>query len=255
MQAPISLQLYTLRDALAADFEGVIRQVAEIGYVAVEAANMYGSSPADARRLFESLGLQVSSAHMNIPVAGEEQKSLDTLAALGCKYWIVPWIPAEEFQTRDQIKAVCARLNQTNALARANGLTLLYHNHWWEFTAMPALDGKTPFDIMLSEVDSSVGFEIDTYWVRTGGSDPVAVLQQHGSRAPLLHIKDGPATTDDPMTAVGAGILDFPAIIAAGETTTEWLVVELDRCATDMLEAVRASYTYLTQNGLARGRR
>jgi hypothetical protein len=57
------------------------------------------------------------------------------------------------------------------------------------------------------------------------------------------------------MTAVGEGVMDFPGIIQAGEGSTEWLIVELDRCATDMMEAVEKSYKYLVGKGLARGNR
>jgi sugar phosphate isomerase/epimerase len=96
---------------------------------------------------------------------------------------------------------------------------------------------------------------VDTYWVKVAGHDPAAVLRQLGNRAPLLHIKDGPADgTQSAMTAVGAGVLDWQAIIPAG-SAAEWLIVELDRCDTDMLQAVADSYTYLTQKGYAHGRK
>jgi len=48
-------------------------------------------------------------------------------------------------------------------------------------------------------------------------------------------------------------VVDIPEVVAAGAGSTEWLVVELDRCATDMMEAVRTSYRYLIGKGLARG--
>jgi hypothetical protein len=56
------------------------------------------------------------------------------------------------------------------------------------------------------------------------------------------------------MTAVGDGVVDVPAVVAAGKPVTEWLIVELDRCATDMMEAVARSYSYLVGEGLAQGR-
>jgi sugar phosphate isomerase/epimerase len=253
MSAPVALQLYSVRDVLASDFEGIVRQVAEMGYLGVETAGMFGNSPQEARRLFDELGLKVTSAHIPMPLGDDKTKVLDTMAALGCKYLVVPWLPAEQFQTADQVKAVCARLNEANAVARENSLTLLYHNHWWEFTPSQALDGKTPFDIMVGKLDETVGFEFDLYWAKAGGSNPLKIVQEYGSRAPLLHIKDGPAVKDQPMTAVGEGTLDYTTIIHAGDATTQWLIVEIDRCATDMLEAVRKSCAYLTQNGLARG--
>ena len=86
--------------------------------------------------------------------------------------------------------------------------------------------------------------EIDTYWVQTGGVDPVKAIQESGKRATLLHIKDGPANTTDPMQALGTGAIDIPALLKAA-TYAEWLIVELDRCATDMAEACAKSAKYL----------
>jgi sugar phosphate isomerase/epimerase len=65
-----------------------------------------------------------------------------------------------------------------------------------------------------------------------------------------LHVKDGPVTSDDPMTAVGTGRMPVAAILAAAPAA-QWHVVELDRCATDMLTAVRDSIGWLTSSGLA----
>jgi sugar phosphate isomerase/epimerase len=108
---------------------------------------------------------------------------------------------------------------------------------------------------MLEYLSPDVFFEIDTYWVQTAGPDPAEVVKKLGQKAPFLHIKDGPCVKGEPMVAVGDGVMDFPSIIEAGEGTTEWLVVELDACATDMMEAVKKSYDYLVGTGLARGNR
>ena len=83
--------------------------------------------------------------------------------------------------------------------------------------------------------------------------DPAKVVKELGPRAPLLHIKDGPAVKDEPQVAVGDGVLDFPRIVQAAEGAVEWLIVELDHCGTDMMEAVEKSYQYLVKGGLARG--
>ena len=42
---PLSIQLYTLRDQVQGDFPAVLRQVAEIGYQAVEFAGLHGHKP------------------------------------------------------------------------------------------------------------------------------------------------------------------------------------------------------------------
>ena len=80
------------------------------------------------------------------------------------------------------------------------------------------------------------------------------MIAQLGARAPLIHLKDGPCTRKDDMQALGEGITDFQSIIDAGGSNVDWWIVELDRCATDMVEAVEKSYTFLMQKGYARGR-
>ena len=92
--------------------------------------------------------------------------------------------------------------------------------------------------------------EVDTYWAAVGGQDVPALLGRLGDRVRYLHVKDGPVTRDDPMTAVGAGLMPVAEILAACPSA-EWHVVELDRCATDVLIAVRDSLAWLAARGLA----
>ncbi|MCK5734174.1 MAG: sugar phosphate isomerase/epimerase, partial [Candidatus Latescibacteria bacterium] len=148
------------------------------------------------------------------------------------------------------IKAACDRFNEASAVAVEHGMTFGIHNHWWEFLQV---EGRYVYQVMLEHLTPEVFFEVDTYWVKTAGVDPAAVVRELGVRAPLLHIKDGPCTKEAPMTAVGEGVVDFRSIVEAAGETAEWMIVELDRCATDMMEAVATSYTYLIEEGLARG--
>jgi sugar phosphate isomerase/epimerase len=249
MPAPIGLQLYTVRDALTKDFDGVIRRLAAMGYAGVEPANFFGKSLQDAVKLFKSLGLAVPAAHIKLPT---DSQAIDTALTLGCKYIVIPWISPDEFKSVDKIKALCAQLNEASAAAQKNGLKLAYHNHDFEFVP---LDGKLPHEIMQENLDPGVGFELDTYWIKTAGQDPAKVTRELGKRAPLLHIKDGPAVKGQPMVAAGEGKIDIPAVVKAGDGSAEWLIVELDECATDMMQAVEKSYQYLVKQGLGRGRK
>ena len=250
MTPPIALQLYTVRDQLTQDYEGTIRKVADMGYLGVETANMFGDSPAWAAKLFGELGLTVSGAHGPLPLGDKKQEVIDTLGALSCRRLILPWQPPEMYKSLDGIKSVCDLLNEGAAVAKANGFKLGYHNHWFEYEL---LENRIPADLMLEHLDPDVFLEVDVYWVQTAGQNPVEVVRRLGSRAPLLHIKDGPCQIEEPMTALGEGVVDIPSVVAAGAGSTEWLVVELDHCATDMMEAVRKSYQYLIGRGLARG--
>lgn len=251
MTAPIAVQLYSLRDALSQDFEGVVRQVADMGYVGVEPFGLPDAIPAGAPALFKSLGLQVFASHSSLPLGDQRNAVLDCAAALGLTYLICPWMdPNVHFTSLDSIKRLCDTLNEASAAAKAHGLTMGYHNHHFEYGPV---EGQLPYQVMLQHCAPDVVFEIDTYWVKTAGLDPAAVVKEFGARARLLHIKDGPCVQGEPMVALGEGVVDVPAVVKAGEGRTEWLVVELDRCATDMLEAVRKSYAYLVKKGLARG--
>lgn len=252
MPAPLALQLYTVRDILNAGFEAGVRRVAEIGYVGVEPAGFPGTTPAAAARLFNELGLTVCAAHLPAPIGEKKNEVLDTVAALRAPYSVVSQSP-DSFKSVDSIRRVCDMLNEANEVARANGFKFGYHNHWWE---CGIVDGRPGIEYMAEFLAPDVIFEIDTYWVKTGGLDPVELVRKFGKRAPLLHIKDGPAVTDQPMTAVGEGIIDWQPVIEAGAQTAEWLIVEQDRSAKpDMMAEAKASYDYLVGKGLAHGKR
>jgi sugar phosphate isomerase/epimerase len=250
MSAPLAVQLYSLRDALAQDYSGVIRQVAEMGFVGVETAGFPGSTLAEAKALFTELGLTVPSMHSPLPIGAQRNEVLDTAQTLGARYIVSGGVDMRRFATLDGIKQVCDDFNEASAAATSVGLRFAIHTHWWEFEPV---EEQRPYRLMMELLDPAVVWEIDTYWVQTAGFNPVEILQELGARVPLLHIKDGPAVKNEPMVAVGQGTMDFSTIIPAHAEHTEWLVVELDHCATDMLTAVGESYRYLVEKGLAHG--
>jgi sugar phosphate isomerase/epimerase len=249
MKPQLALQLYTLRAALAQDFGGTLRRIADIGYRFVESAFWPAGVTRDgAAAQIRHAGLTVMAAHCELPLGAGVQPMLDTVAALGCTRVIWHgWPQDPDYTSIEGIHRLAERYNAANAVARQHGLTLGLHNHWWE---IERVEGQRPYQILLAELDPTIFFEVDTYWVKTAGADPVQVVTELGRRAPLLHIKDGPAVQGAPMTAVGDGTLDFPAILAASNGAAEWLIVELDECATDMFTAVERSYRYLTEQQL-----
>jgi sugar phosphate isomerase/epimerase len=235
---------------LSKDFEGGVRRVAEMGYAGVEPAGFPGSTPEKAAKLFKELGLQVCSAHSAMPIGDKKQEVLDTMRTLGCTR-IVSGMGPDDFKTVEKIKVSCDRFNQASAAAVENGLTFGIHNHWWEFDKV---EGRYAYQIAQEFLAPEVFFEVDCYWAKTAGADPAKAVRELKARAPLLHIKDGPCVKGAPMTAVGEGTVDFHAVAKAGKKYTQWMIVELDSCATDMMEAVKKSLDYLVREGLGHGR-
>lgn len=251
---PIALQLYTVRRETANDFQGVLQRIANTGYVGVEVGlDIFADERRDRQQYIRDLGLQVPSVGLGkLPVDESRQHLLDRAALAGCSYVMLSQ-GSGNFQSIENIKATAQRINEANEAVRRSGLTLCYHNHWWEFENR--FDGHSAYDILRQELAPTVCFELDIYWAQTGGENPATLVRRLGSRAPLLHIKDGLAVTGQPMTAVGEGKVDVAGVIEASEDHAQWLIVELDECATDMLEAVEKSYTYLINNGLAYGKK
>lgn len=244
---PVSVQLYSLREASAQDFDQVLEAVAAMGYQGVEPFNLFGKTPDAFRRQVEGLGMAVSSSHFPWANRTAVAEVVETVGALRLSRAIGGFAP-DDFR---DLNAVRRTAETAAALAEAlagHGITLALHNHWWEFTVF---DGRPAYHY-LQDLVPSIEFEIDVYWAANFGShDPAAEVQRVRDRTPLLHVKDGPLVRDAAMVAVGGGRLDIPAIIGAADPEVlEWLVVELDYCDTDMLEAIRDSAVYLRQRGL-----
>ena len=147
------------------------------------------------------------------------------------------------------------RLNTVGEQVKKAGLQLCYHNHGFEFE--PLADGRRPLDVLMGAVKPElVKLELDVFWVSLTGADPVALIQQYSGRIPLLHLKDkaktAPTETQESkvppttFTPVGAGAVDFPAVLkAATAAGVEHFFVEQDHAQGDPLAALKQSYQYL----------
>ena len=250
--APISVQLYTLRKQTAADFPAVLTRLGAKGYVGVELAGFGSLTPSELRKALDDAGLVVSSAHVGFQDVAEFAAALDAHRPLGCETVVIPALSHKAFTDVDTVRATADRVNALDAVARERGMTLGYHNHFWEFTEMP--DGRPALLHLFEHLAPTVFAEVDIYWAQVGGSDPKELVTELGSRVGLLHVKDGPADEPpSPMVAVGDGVVDVPGVLGASPSA-QWHIVELDRCATDMFDAVERSYDYLVGSGLSRGR-
>ncbi|HET6473440.1 MAG TPA: sugar phosphate isomerase/epimerase [Pseudomonadales bacterium] len=252
MAAPrISVQLYSLREEAKKGLAPILERLGRIGYAGVEPAGLADLTPAAFNKCLADAGLVVSSGHTGLPKPDQIGEVLDQQQAIGVKDLVVAFLPPDKFADADGVKTCAERLNAFNEKARARGISIGYHNHWWEF--QNKVGNETAHALLFRLLDPSVFAEVDTYWAKVGGVDPAKAVAALGERARLLHIKDGPAQNhEQPMTAVGEGTIDVGAIAKASKA--KWHIVELDQCATDMFTAIEKSHRYLTSHGYATGR-
>ncbi len=247
---PISVQLYSLRNQSQKDFDQVLTDIADIGYSGVEPYSLFGKSPEAFKRQVEDLGMRVSSSHFPWANRASLSEVVETIQALGLTRAAAGFGP-DDVKDADSVSRTIDAINALTSALKPYGLTLFLHNHYWEFEPV---NGELPYHSFYKHC-ADVEFEVDTYWAANfGARDPAGEVAIVKDRAPLLHIKDGPNERGKAHVAVGDGVLNIADIVRASDPNVlEWVIVELDECDTDMLEAVRKSYEFLTTSGLAQG--
>lgn len=253
----VSIQLYSLRDQLAADLEGTLAELAGMGYTQVECAGFSGLGATEFKAVLDGLGLHATSGHVAIPQPFDRdawEESLQDALTLGSEYVVHPLFGYDTDTgeiTRDETSwlAFAEDLNRAGRQAQEVGLRLGYHNHNWEF--LPLIDdrSRTPYDILIENTDRRyVHFEVDLFWVVRAARDPVALLRRLRGRAPQLHCKDlnQPGGYED----LGLGFIDFPQILRAHRASQ--YIVERDDAGTpprtpdQALQTARTGFDYLT---------
>ena len=252
----IGIQLYTVRHIIERDFERTLRTISDIGYWGIEYYPLPESISADrANRVFKECRLEVLGMHVPLPVGKERDGVVKLADIFKCDRIVYPGgSQIENFKDLETAKRTVERYDEIASFLKSKGLQFGLHNHSVEFEETA---GIVPNYYLLEHLAKSVFFEIDTYWTKVAGKDPARVVHDFGKRAPLLHIKDGPAIEGpsvDKQLPAGDGNMNFPAIVNAGGSNIDWMIVEFDEYENNILDGIRKSYGYLTRNKLAYGR-
>jgi sugar phosphate isomerase/epimerase len=240
---PIGLQLYTVRRLMQADAERTLASLAEIGYREVELAGLYGRSAREFRAMLDKAGLKAVGGHINLKAFKTDlEKTLDEAETLGHEWALVAWIDQAD-RTIPRLETIADYFNTIGRAAQKRGMRFAYHNHNFEFKP---IDGVVPLDLLLDRTDKQlVDFEMDLFWVRSGGKDPLDYFARYPGRFPLVHVKD--MTADGKMVNVGEGVIDFRALFKhADRAGIKHYFVEHDE-PTDALKDARISYHALSK--------
>ncbi len=250
MSLPIAIQLYSLREEAEEDFFGTLKKVKEMGFDGVEFAGLFDNEPGMVKSFCEEIGLLPVSAHVPFDMLlNETDKVISDYSALGCKYVAVPYMTFERHPGTELFMQTIDEIRKIGEKFKAAGITLLYHNHDFEFIEV---DGKYGLDIIYSEIDpDTLQTEIDTCWVKFAGVDPSEYIEKYSGRSPVVHLKDfvsgaegckpyqligieSDADDEDEdafsFMPVGSGCQNMPSILCSSvKAGANWVVVEQDR--------------------------
>jgi sugar phosphate isomerase/epimerase len=239
-----SVQLYSVRDAFAGDPSATLARLAEIGFTRVEPYGVVENVDA-LRTGLRAHGLSAPTAHARL-IGADQDAVLAAAADLGIEVVIDPMVPADRWQSADDIAATAAALNDAAKRAAAHGVRVGYHNHWWELATR--IDDRHAFEILVDRLDPAVVLELDTYWATAGGADAPALLRRLGERVVAIHVKDGGLATDGSgQVPAGQGAVPVAEVLAAAPGAL-W-VVEFDRYDGDIFAGLAASHAYLAGSG------
>ena len=205
-QKNIGLQLYSLREDVGElGIKKVLEIVAKMGYVNLETAGysdgkIYGLEPSEFKKIVDDLGMRATSAHLSRNISGNEDedlswwnKAIEAHSAAGMKYMIMPTSPIRgEGATIDNLNRYADYFNKIGMLTAAASIKFGYHNHAFEFDNF--IDETPVFDLLIENTTPQhVSFQLDVYWCKAGGGDPIEYLTKYPKRIQTLHIKDDEA--------------------------------------------------------------
>ena len=270
MSFPVAIQVYSVRDDAAKNLRGTLEQIKEMGYDGVEFAGLYGHTPEEVRSMCEEIGLIPISAHVPyLDMLKNPEGVLGQYATIGCKYVAVPYLTPEYRPGTPNFAEVIKNVEMLGGVAKKLGMTLLYHNHDFEFLK---INGEYALDILYDSVPADLlQTELDMCWVNVGGENPSDYLRKYSGRSPVVHLKDFAGSKSENMyeligiekkveaapqkfefRPVGSGKQDFPSILeAAKDAGAEWVVVEQDNPSMGLspLECAAKSRAYLKTIG------
>lgn len=248
----LAAQLFTVRELLkdrpAKEVYEVLKQIKDMGYPAVQISGI-GPITKELADLYETtcneLNLEICATHVSLDELDQNLEwIIDYHKQWKCKYIGIGSMP-DIYRNSEGIKAFAARCNTIGEALHKHGLVLIYHNHKFEFEKH---EGKTWMDMLYVLFDPRyVEFEIDTYWVQAGGSNPVEWINKVNNRMSVVHFKDFRIVKDEQQFAeIGAGNLDWTSIIkACDQTCVKYAAVEQDRFTEDPVASLKLSIEYL----------
>lgn len=221
----IGVQLYSFRKQLPGNVPAMLEKISKMGIKELEGGDSYGLPVDEFKALLKKNKLKVISVGADFQqLAKNPQASVDLAKTYGAKYVVVFWIPHTNVFTIDDAKNAVTVFNTAGKLLKENGISLCYHAHGYEFGSYGE---GTLFDYLAENFNPQyANFEMDVFWVKHPGQDPVALLEKYPGRFPLMHLKDRKTGTEgnqkgeadvETNVVLGSGDVGIAAIMKAAK--------------------------------------
>lgn len=234
----IAVQMWSLKDYQEKDFEATLQSVAKLGYDGVEFAGYFDYSAKQIRTMLDKYQLQIAGSHIGYERLQENlEEVIQFELEIQNKRLIIPYINFDSYQAWESFIQSLVPIRETLA---KYGLQLLYHNHGNE---IQVIDNH----FIIEELAKVVQLELDVYWVKHAGYEPLELIKKFYDALAVLHIKDmNPVTRES--CDLGDGELDIQMILKQ-KPQLEWMVVEQEHFAVDPMTSMAHNIRYLKSIG------
>ena len=247
---PIGCQTWPVKEMIAKDFPGTIRQLAKVGFQSIELCSPVGYKEfgfsglakykgPGLKKILADNGLSCVSSHFGIEELRANQDDRIAWAKdVGLTQMIVPTLNGPKNPTMDDVQRAADEYNKMAERAAQAGIQQGLHNEEFELSTV---NGERTYDILLRLLDSKLvkfQFQVSTI---SRGYDAAEYFAKYPGRFFSMHVQ-GWSAQEKKIVAVGHDSLDWKKIFAAAKTagvTTYY--VEMN------LELMKASVPYLRQ--------
>jgi sugar phosphate isomerase/epimerase len=245
---PMGCQTWPVREMIAKDFPGTIKQLADAGFQTIELCSPVGYADsgfaglakytaAELRKILGDAGVTCVSSHFGIKELRENQEGRIAWAKdVGLTQMIVPSLDGPKNPSIDDVKRAADEYNKMAELSAKSGIQQGLHNEDFELSTV---NGKRTYDLLLDLLDPKLvkfQFQVSTI---SQGYDAAEYFTKYPGRFFSMHVQGWSAQTKKIMP-VGQDTLDWKEIFTAAKTAgVKNYFVEMN------LDMMRASVPYL----------
>lgn len=246
MKHKFAAQLYTLRNELAEDFPGTLRELKKMGWEAIQIDGLFDYTPEEIASVLKETGLKTAGMHISLDRINHDLEMVLKEADLfETKNFYCHYLE-DDLQNEKGYRQVKNDLIEAQKKIASKGYKVGYHHHDFEFQTI--VDGQVALDYLFSpdREGNMIIPEIDTYWVKKAGRDPLSYIKSLKSTIPILHLKDMTNDAEQTFAEIGEGSIDFLSILRWGEVNNvEYYAIEQDYCLGSPLDSLALSLSNL----------